>query len=133
MKPMGESESLTQAIRIDVEPSFQAEESSPAEQRYVFSYTITVHNHSRHSVQLLARHWKITQGSGQVQEVRGKGVVGKQPLIGPGQTFRYTSRAVLDGPVGVMEGAYTCIETATQKHFEVPIAPFRLAGPNQVH
>ncbi|WP_445156886.1 Co2+/Mg2+ efflux protein ApaG [Halomonas sp. E14] len=120
-------------IFVDVVPTFREEESSAGESRYVFSYTVTIHNRSAHSVQLLARHWKITQGSGKVQEVRGKGVVGQQPLIGPGQTFRYTSRAILDGPVGVMEGAYTCIETATQRPFEVTIAPFRLANPSQVH
>ena len=124
---------LGDAIRVDVEPAFREDESSPEEERFVFSYTITVHNHSGHSMQLLARHWKITQGSGKVQEVRGKGVVGQQPMIGPGQTFRYTSRAILDGPVGVMEGAFTCVDTATQRPFEVAIAPFRLAGPNQVH
>ncbi|SDJ48746.1 ApaG protein [Billgrantia gudaonensis] len=121
------------AIRIDVEPAYRAEESSCAEARYVFSYTVTIHNHSARSLQLLARHWKITQGSGQVQEVRGKGVVGQQPMIGPGQTFRYTSRAILDAPVGVMEGEYTCVDTVSQRPFDVPIAPFRLAGPNQVH
>ncbi|WP_163577499.1 Co2+/Mg2+ efflux protein ApaG [Halomonas faecis] len=121
------------SIRIDVEPTYREEESSGAEARYVFSYTVTIHNHSARSLQLLARHWKITQGSGQVQEVRGKGVVGQQPMIGPGQTFRYTSRAILDAPVGVMEGEYTCVDTVSQRPFEVPIAPFRLAGPNQVH
>lgn len=126
-------EELDDAVRVDVEPVFRVEESAPDEQRFVFSYTVTVHNHSRRSVQLLARYWKITQGSGKVQEVRGKGVVGQQPMIGPGQTFRYTSRAILDGPVGVMEGTYTCVDTASQRPFEVAIAPFRLAGPNQVH
>ena len=123
----------SQDVRVDVEPAYRDDESSVAEQRFVFSYTITVHNHSDHAVQLLARYWKITQGSGKVQEVRGKGVVGKQPMIGPGQTFRYTSRAVLESPVGVMEGAYTCVDAAAQRPFEVAIAPFRLAGPNQVH
>ncbi|MGC3871704.1 Co2+/Mg2+ efflux protein ApaG [Halomonas sp. GXIMD04776] len=122
-----------QDVHVEVEPTYRADESSVAEQRFVFSYTITVHNHSTHSIQLLARYWKITQGSGKVQEVRGKGVVGKQPMIGPGQTFRYTSRAVLDCPVGVMEGTYTCVDTAAHRSFEVAIAPFRLAGPNQVH
>lgn len=126
-------EGLTGAIRVDVAPDFRPDESNPDDQRFVFSYTVTVHNASEHSVQLMARYWKITQGSGKVQEVRGKGVVGQQPLIGPGQTFRYTSRAILDGPVGVMEGAYTCVDAASQRPFEVAISPFRLAGPNQVH
>lgn len=124
---------LDAGVRVNVEPDFQEAESAPGEQRFVFSYTVSVHNESRRSVQLLARHWKITQGSGKVQEVRGKGVVGQQPMIAPGQVFRYTSRAILEGPVGVMEGAYTCVDTATQRLFEVPIAPFRLASPNQVH
>ncbi|GHE20690.1 Co2+/Mg2+ efflux protein ApaG [Halomonas urumqiensis] len=126
-------EALIDSVRVEVEPAFREEESAPAEQRYVFSYTVTVLNTSPNSIQLMARHWKITQGSGKVQEVRGKGVVGQQPLIAPGQSFRYTSRAILDGPVGVMEGDYTCIDTASQRPFEVPIAPFRLASPNQVH
>ncbi|KAA0011704.1 Co2+/Mg2+ efflux protein ApaG [Billgrantia pellis] len=124
---------LERQVLVDVEPVFRVDESSLEESRYVFSYTVTIHNHSTRSLQLLARHWRITQGSGKVQEVRGKGVVGQQPMIGPGQTFRYTSRAILDGPVGVMEGAYTCVDTASQRPFEVAIAPFRLASPNQVH
>ncbi|WP_104202666.1 Co2+/Mg2+ efflux protein ApaG [Billgrantia saliphila] len=124
---------LERQVLVDVEPVFRGDESSLDESRFVFSYTVTIHNHSMRSVQLLARHWRITQGSGKVQEVRGKGVVGQQPMIGPGQTFRYTSRAILDGPVGVMEGAYTCVDTASQRPFEVAIAPFRLASPNQVH
>ncbi|WP_459874467.1 Co2+/Mg2+ efflux protein ApaG [Halomonas shantousis] len=124
---------LSKSVEVLAVPTYRVEESSPGEQRFVFSYTITVHNHSAHSVQLLARYWKITQGSGKVQEVRGKGVVGKQPLIGPGQSFRYTSRAVLECPVGVMEGIYTCIDTLAQRPFDVIISPFRLAGLNQIH
>ena len=120
-------------VRVDVEPAYREDESSPMENRFVFSYTVTVHNHSSGNIQLMARFWKITQTSGQVQEVRGKGVVGKQPMIGPGQTFQYTSRAILDGPVGFMEGAYTCVDTASQRPFEVPITVFRLATPNQIH
>ncbi|MGO3005352.1 MAG: Co2+/Mg2+ efflux protein ApaG [Halomonas sp.] len=121
------------AIEVGVDPSYCAGESSDAELRYVFSYTVTVHNQSPHSVQLMARYWKITQGGGDCQEVRGKGVVGQQPLIGPGQSFRYTSRAILQTPVGVMEGAYTLLDTSTQRVFEVPITPFRLAAPLQLH
>ncbi|MDQ7732121.1 Co2+/Mg2+ efflux protein ApaG [Halomonas sp. SpR1] len=121
------------AINISVVPSYRADESNDGESRYVFSYTVTVHNQSPHSVQLMARYWKITQGGGEYQEVRGKGVVGQQPLIGPGQSFRYTSRAILQTPVGVMEGAYTLLDTSTQRVFEAAITPFRLAVPMQLH
>lgn len=121
------------AIEVSVTPSYRIDESNDAESRYVFSYIVTVHNKSPHSVQLMARYWKITQGSGDCQEVRGKGVVGQQPLIGPGQSFRYTSRAILQTPVGVMEGAYTLLDTSTQRAFEVGISPFRLAAPLQLH
>ncbi|BBI72592.2 protein ApaG [Vreelandella aquamarina] len=96
-------------IEVSVTPEFRDAESSDSESRYVFSYTVTVHNQSPHSVQLMARYWKITQGSGDSQEVRGKGVVGQQPLIGPGQRFRYTSRAILQTPVGVMEVPTPCL------------------------
>ncbi|WP_447553763.1 Co2+/Mg2+ efflux protein ApaG [Vreelandella sp. EE22] len=120
-------------IEVSITPEYRAQESSDSESRYVFSYTVTVHNQSPHSVQLMARYWKITQGSGDAQEVRGKGVVGQQPLIGPGQRFRYTSRAILQTPVGVMEGAYTLLNTYTQRAFDVPIAPFRLAAPCKLH
>ncbi len=120
-------------IEVSVTPEFRDAEPSDSESRYVFSYTVTVHNQSPHSVQLMARYWKITQGSGDSQEVRGKGVVGQQPLIGPGQRFRYTSRAILQTPVGVMEGAYTLLNTYTQRAFDVPVSPFRLAVPRQLH
>lgn len=120
-------------IEVSVTPSYRTDESNDSESRYVFSYTVTVQNKSPHSVQLMARYWKITQGSGDCQEVRGKGVVGQQPLIGPGQSFRYTSRAILQTPVGVMEGAYTLLDTSTQRAFEVVISPFRLAAPMQLH
>ncbi|GAB2712351.1 Co2+/Mg2+ efflux protein ApaG [Halomonas garicola] len=121
------------AIRISVTPRYRADESREAESQYVFSYTITLYNQGGRSVQLLARYWKITQGSGDVREVRGKGVIGQQPLIGPGQHFRYTSRAVLDTPVGIMEGAYTLLDTTTQRPFDAPVAPFRLAQPAAIH
>lgn len=124
---------LARAVTVTVEPEYRQDESSPQENRFVFSYTVTVTNDAESSLQLLSRYWKITQGHGKVQEVRGNGVVGKQPVIAPGHGFRYTSRAVLESPVGVMQGNYTCIDPATQESFDVPIAPFRLAGPNQVH
>ncbi|NOG31987.1 Co2+/Mg2+ efflux protein ApaG [Halomonas sp. CH40] len=120
-------------IHVSVVSHYLAEESNAAQGRYVFSYRVTLDNKSPHSVQLLARYWKITQGSGEHQEVRGKGVVGQQPLIGPGQRFRYTSRAILQTPVGTMEGAYTLLDTSTQRSFDVEIAPFRLATPLAIH
>lgn len=120
-------------VKVTVKPQYRDEESSDVEARYVFSYTVTVHNQGDCSVQLLARYWKITQGSGEEQEVRGKGVIGQQPLIGPGQRFRYTSRAVLQTPVGTMEGAYTLLDTTTQRSFDVPVTPFRLAQPCALH
>ncbi|WP_447043515.1 Co2+/Mg2+ efflux protein ApaG [Vreelandella sp. H-I2] len=121
------------AIKVSVVPDYRADESNDGESRFVFSYTVAIQNQSPHSVQLMARYWKITQGGGEYQEVRGKGVVGQQPLIGPGQSFRYTSRAILQTPVGVMEGAYTLLDTSTQRVFEVAITPFRLAVPLQLH
>ncbi|WP_249978678.1 Co2+/Mg2+ efflux protein ApaG [Vreelandella olivaria] len=121
------------SIAVSVTPEYRPSESNDAESRYVFSYTVTLHNQSPHSVQLMARYWKITQGNGDSQEIRGKGVVGQQPLIGPGQRFRYTSRAILQTPVGVMEGAYTLLNTYTQRAFDVPVAPFRLAVAKQLH
>ncbi|TVU68439.1 Co2+/Mg2+ efflux protein ApaG [Cobetia crustatorum] len=121
------------AIRVDTVPEYCADDSRPEENRFVFRYTITVHNGTGETVQLLARYWKITQGSGNEQEVRGKGVIGKQPLIAPGESFSYTSHAVLDMPVGVMQGAYTFCDATHTRTFDIAIAPFRLAGPHQVH
>jgi ApaG protein len=120
-------------IKVTIKPQYREDESSDVETRYVFSYTVTVHNQSACSVQLLARYWKITEGSGEAQEIRGKGVIGQQPLIGPGQRFRYTSRAVLQTPVGTMEGAYTLLDTTTQRAFDVPVMAFRLAQPSAIH
>lgn len=127
------SRACADQIEVQVEPDFCDAESDVSESRFVFKYTINVHNRSQQSMQLLARHWKITQSSGEVHEVRGKGVVGQQPMIAPGQVFSYTSRAIIDGPVGVMEGSFTCVDTTTQRPFEVAVTAFRLAAPNQVH
>lgn len=127
------SRACADQVEVQVVPDFCSEESDVDESRFVFKYTINVHNHSEQNMQLLARHWKITQSSGEVHEVRGKGVVGQQPMIAPGQAFSYTSRAIIDGPVGVMEGSFTCVDTATQRPFEVAVSAFRLAAPNQVH
>jgi len=115
-------------IRVDVSTSYLDEQSSPSEQRYVFSYTITIRNEGQRSAKLLTRHWIITDANGRVKEVRGEGVVGEQPHLEPGQGFRYSSGAVLETPVGTMEGSYQMVD-AEGERFDAPIAPFRLAIP----
>jgi len=115
-------------IRVDVETSYVDEQSDPNERRYVFSYTITIRNEGVVPARLLTRHWIITDANGKVQEARGDGVVGEQPHLKPGQGFRYTSGAVLETPVGAMQGTYEMIDDAGQR-FDAPIQPFRLAMP----
>jgi ApaG protein len=115
-------------ISVEVETSYLDEQSSPSEQRYVFSYTITIRNEGERSAQLLTRHWIITDANGKVKEVRGDGVVGEQPRLDPGQGFRYSSGAVLETPVGTMQGSYQMIDAGGER-FDTAIAPFRLAIP----
>lgn len=115
-------------IRIEVETAYLDEQSDPKERRYVFSYTITIRNEGLVSARLLTRHWVITDANGKVQEVRGDGVVGEQPHLKPGQGFRYSSGAVLETPVGAMQGSYEMV-TDDGMRFDAPIAAFRLAMP----
>jgi ApaG protein len=115
-------------IRVDVETSYVDEQSDPNERRYVFAYTITIRNEGEVPARLLTRHWIITDANGKVQEVRGDGVVGEQPHLKPGQGFRYSSGAVLETPVGAMQGSYQMIDDEGQR-FDAPIQPFRLAMP----
>jgi ApaG protein len=119
-------------IRIDVETSYLGEQSDPHEQRYVFAYTITIRNEGGLSATLLTRHWIITDANGAVKEVRGDGVVGEQPHLEPGQGFRYSSGAILETPVGTMEGKYQLIDEQGQR-FDAPIPLFRLAMPGILH
>ena len=107
-------------------------ESRPAEQRFVFTYTITIANAGTRSARLMTRHWYVTNGSGEVQEVRGDGVVGKQPSIDPGESFRYTSAAIIDTPVGSMHGSYGFVDDDGLP-FDVAIPVFSLAAPNALH
>ena len=123
--------SPTNKISVEVETSFVDEQSDPNERRYVFSYTITIRNEGEVPARLLTRHWIITHGNGKVQEVRGDGVVGEQPHLKPGQGFRYSSGAVLETPVGAMQGSYEMIGDDGER-FDVPIRPFRLAMPGSV-
>jgi ApaG protein len=115
-------------IRVDVDTAYLAEQSDPKERRYVFSYTITIRNEGSVPARLLTRHWIITDSNGKVQEVRGEGVVGEQPYLKPGQGFRYSSGAVLETPVGAMQGSYQMVADDGAR-FDAPIAPFRLAMP----
>ena len=119
-------------IKVDALVKHLVEQSDEADNRYVFSYTITVTNHGESTVQLLSRHWIITDGNNQVQEVRGQGVVGEQPVIKPGQSFAYTSGSVLATPVGTMTGSYQMVDEDGTK-FNAPIAQFVLSVPRVLH
>ena len=119
-------------IRVDVETNFVPDQSDPVQNRFVFAYTITIRNQGGSPAKLLTRHWIITDANGKVQEVRGEGVVGEQPHIKPGEGFRYSSGAVLETPVGSMQGAYQMVSDSGVK-FDAPIAPFRLAVPGLLH
>ncbi|MDH4073402.1 MAG: Co2+/Mg2+ efflux protein ApaG [Gammaproteobacteria bacterium] len=115
-------------IRIKVATSYVDEQSEPSAGRFVFAYTITIRNDSDVPAQLLRRHWVITDANGKVREVSGEGVVGEQPRIEPGETFRYSSGAVIDTPVGAMQGSYR-MHTDDGADFDAPIPPFTLAVP----
>ena len=126
------------AVGVHVVTTYLPGHSRPDEQQYTFAYTITISNDGDVPVQLLSRHWIITDADTEVQEVRGDGVVGEQPLIEPGQSFRYTSGATLATPVGCMEGSYTMVcreqEAPTANNrFEVPIPAFTLHKPMALH
>ena len=124
--------SVAHKIRVDVSTSYVDDQSKPDESRYVFSYTITIHNLGTVPAKLLTRHWRITDANGKVQEVRGEGVVGEQPHLQPGQGFRYSSGAVIETPVGAMQGSYQMVAD-DGAHFDAVIAPFRLAKPGLLH
>jgi ApaG protein len=119
---------LVHDIKVEVETTYLEEQSDPRERRFVFAYTITIRNAGRVPAKLLTRHWVITDANGKVQEVRGDGVVGEQPHLKPGQGFRYSSGAVLETPVGSMQGSYQMVGDDGER-FDAPIAPFRLAIP----
>ncbi len=119
-------------IRVDVDTDFVEEQSEPERARFVFAYTITIQNHGTVATKLLSRHWIITDANGKVEEVRGDGVVGEQPHLRPGEGFRYSSGAVIETPVGAMEGSYQ-MQTDEGERFDAPIAPFTLAVPGLLH
>ena len=124
--------SLHGPIAISVQTAYLADQSEPDSERFVFSYTITIRNDGRRPARLVNRHWVITDANGHVQEVRGEGVVGEQPYLRPGETFRYTSGTVLATPVGSMQGEYEMVAD-DGAHFLAPIAAFSLSMPRTLH
>ena len=119
-------------IDVSVVTRYLKDQSDPGNDRFAFAYTITVKNNGALKARLLSRHWLITNGDGEVEEVRGSGVVGQQPLIEPGGSHTYSSGAVISTPVGTMEGSYQM--TAEDSHrFDALIAPFRLCVPGALH
>ena len=115
-------------IRIDVSTQYVDEQSDPDVDRYVFAYTITIANTGAVAAKLISRHWVITDGNGKVQEVTGEGVVGEQPFLNPGEQFRYSSGAVIETPVGAMQGKYR-MQAENGNGFDAPIPAFTLAVP----
>ncbi|BCB28569.1 protein ApaG [Sulfurimicrobium lacus] len=119
-------------IQVDTEATYLPDQSDESSGRYVFAYTISISNTGTEAAQLVSRHWVITDAANQVQEVRGLGVVGEQPLLRPGERFEYTSGTSLATPVGTMRGSYQMVaEDGT--HFEAPVAEFSLAIPRVLH
>ncbi|HEY0523227.1 MAG TPA: Co2+/Mg2+ efflux protein ApaG [Stellaceae bacterium] len=120
----------TRSITVTVKPFYLEDQSSPSENHYVWAYQVRIENGGGETVQLKRRHWRITDGLGRVQEVRGAGVVGEQPVLEPGGSFEYTSGTPLPTPSGIMVGSYE-METQTGATFEVAIPAFSLDSPHQ--
>lgn len=120
-------------VGLKIKTKYLAGQSKPDEDYYVFAYTITITNQCSHVIQLLTREWTITDADGKTTEVSGEGVVGQQPMIGPGKSFSYTSGAVLKTPIGTMEGQYGMIKVNEKSTVTVPIPCFRLAMPSMLH
>ena len=129
---MPSSHATTRGIGVTVDARFSPERSAPSRHQWFFLYSITIANTSDVTVQLVSRHWIITNEDGHVEEVRGPGVVGEQPVLMPGEAFEYTSGCQLTTPTGQMHGTYQMI-TPTGETFDVVVAPFVLSGPYTVH
>ncbi|ABZ75489.1 ApaG domain protein [Shewanella halifaxensis HAW-EB4] len=123
---------LTSSVRVDVKTEYIETQSSPDEDKYLFSYTITIHNLGSDDVTLKRRHWCITDSNGRKSEVHGTGVVGETPTIKPNSSYKYTSGTVLETPLGVMEGSYTMVDSNGDE-FKAPISAFRLSIPGLLH
>ena len=117
---------------VSVKTSYLPEQSDPEHRQYAFAYTLTIRNTGQVAAQLIARHWIITDSESQVQEVKGLGVVGHQPMLKPGEQFEYTSWAVIATPVGTMRGDYFCVAEDGER-FEAPVPEFVLRMPRTLH
>jgi ApaG protein len=122
--------SITRSIRVTVKPFYLEDQSSPDESHYVWAYHVRIENQGPVTVQLRNRYWRITDSFGRIQEVRGAGVVGEQPVLKPGETFEYTSGTPLTTPSGIMVGTYQ-MESETGERFEVDVPAFSLDSPHQ--
>lgn len=126
------SDTTTNGIRVQVEARYLAEQSSPRDNQYLFAYRIRISNEGTETAQLISRHWIITDADGHVEQVQGPGVVGEQPVLGPGSSFEYTSFCPLRTSVGTMHGTYQIVK-ANGDGFDAVIAPFTLATPNALN
>jgi len=122
------SNAITNGIRVTVSSNYIPAQSAPKARRYVFAYTVRIANEGTEAAQLKSRHWIITDGNGKVEQVRGPGVVGEQPMLRPGEHFEYTSGCVLETPRGSMEGTYQ-MQRSDGTEFDAAIAPFALMLP----
>ena len=120
----------TREIAVSVEPTYLETRSSPDSSKYFWAYRVIIENQGRETVQLLSRHWMITNARGELTEVKGPGVVGEQPVLKPGESFEYTSGAPLDTPSGMMGGAYQ-MQSESGERFDIEIPSFSLDRPNQ--
>ena len=119
-------------IVVEATPHYIESQSAPDEHRFVFAYTVSISNSGTIAAKLLSRHWLITDANGKVQEVNGEGVVGEQPYLHPGEVFRYTSGAIIETQVGIMQGKYLMISDEGE-HFNAEIPKFTLSVPRIIH
>ena len=131
-KHTSSSEAVTNNVRVEVESQYAPDHSQPFQNHWFFHYTVKITNEGDDTVQLLSRHWVITDTSGHTDEVKGPGVVGEQPVLAPGESFGYTSGCPLKTSSGVMRGTYSMVSESGE-HFDVEIAPFALHEPYTVH
>lgn len=126
------SEAVTNNVKVEVLSQYSKENSRPLQGEWVFEYTVRITNIGTETIQLLSRHWVITDGTGEIREVEGPGVVGEQPVLAPEQSFQYSSWCPLTTPTGIMRGSYGMVRTNGEK-FDIDIAPFALKARYTVH